>query len=200
MKPFAQSCENNKDVILEVLGTEFASAQRVLELGSGTGQHAVHFAKRLPQLLWLTSDFEEHHDGINAWLSEAGLANVRAPVSLDVNEEDWRVEPVDAVYSANTMHIMSWESIKNMFDGIGRVLQLTGLLALYGPFNYDGDYTSASNADFDRFLRSRDPLGGIRNFEDMDALANRQGLRLLTDHAMPANNRLVVWRRDTQAG
>jgi len=200
MKPFAQSCENNKDVILEVLGTEFASALRVLELGSGTGQHAVHFAKSLPQLLWLTSDFEEHHAGINAWLSEAGLANVCAPVSLDVNEEDWRVGPVDAVYSANTMHIMSWESIKNMFDGIGRVLQLTGLLALYGPFNYDGDYTSASNADFDRFLRSRDPLGGIRNFEDMDALANRQGLRLLTDHAMPANNRLVVWRRDTQAG
>ena len=196
MKPFAESCEKNKDVILDVLATEYGDTRRVLEIGSGTGQHAVHFAQHLPHLSWLTSDFEAHHEGIRAWLADAGLDNVHAPVALDVNKGSWPVDDVDAVYTANTMHIMSWQSIKNMFEGVGRVLQPNGLLILYGPFNYAGQYTSDSNAVFDRHLRSLDPLGGIRNFEDLDELARRQGLRVLNDHSMPANNRLVVWRRD----
>ena len=200
MKPFAESCEKNKAVILDVLSREFADTRLVLELGSGTGQHAVHFGASLDHLRWQTSDLPAHHAGINAWLDEAGLGNVLAPVALNVDADEWPVSDVDAVYSANTMHIMSWQSITRMFKGIGRVLETGGLVALYGPFNYDGRFTSESNANFDLSLRTRDPLGGIRNFEDMDSLARAQGLHLLRDHDMPANNRLVVWRREAPSG
>lgn len=193
MKPFAESCEENKLPILEVLRAEFASVSRVLEIGSGTGQHAVFFARELPHLNWQTSDVAEYHPGIRAWIDDVGLTNVRAPLTLDVACNTWPNTIYDGVFSANTAHIMGWPEVEAMFAGIGKVLAPAGRLCLYGPFNYGGKYTSESNARFDQWLKARDPRSGVRNFEDLNGLAEAVGLRLAKDYAMPANNRTLVW-------
>ena len=195
MKPFSEACEQNKQPILAVLQQHFVDVHRVLEIGSGTGQHAVFFAAQLPHLQWLTSEVSELHAGIHAWLAEARLPNVSLPLELDVNQADWLVEHIDAVFSANTVHIMDWPSVENMFAGIGRVLQSQGVFCLYGPFNYQGGYTSDSNARFDMWLKQRDPRSGIRDFEALNTLAQQHGMTLRTDHAMPANNRTLIWEK-----
>jgi cyclopropane fatty-acyl-phospholipid synthase-like methyltransferase len=195
MKPFSESCERNRAPILEVLSKVFADRHVVLEIGSGTGQHAVHFAKAMPHLLWQTSDLEEQHEGIMSWLLEARLRNVLPPLDLDVSDADWPVVSVDAVFTANTLHIVSWPEVERFFEGVGRVLEPDGVLAVYGPFNYNGQYTSESNARFDKWLKERDPKSGIRDFEAVDELARGAGLGLVSDHAMPANNRCLVWRK-----
>ncbi len=195
MKPFSEACEQNKYPILAVLQQHFTAVHRVLEIGSGTGQHAVFFASQFPQVQWLTSEVAALHDGIRLWLEEARLPNVALPVELDVNQSHWPVEPVDAVFSANTVHIMDWPSVENMFAGIGRVMQPRGVFCLYGPFNYHGSYTSDSNARFDVWLKQRDPRSGIRDFEALNSLARQHGLLLHADHAMPANNRTLVWHK-----
>jgi len=194
-KPFSPACENNKEPILRILRESFVAVQRVLEIGSGTGQHAVYFGAHLPYLIWQTSDLPENHPGILAWLEEAALPNVRPPLSLDVSQDDWGVTSVDGVFSANTTHIMSWPQVAAMFAGVGRVLMPGGVFCLYGPFNYQGRYTSESNARFDEWLKQRDPLSGIRDMEALSELAERQGLILKADHAMPANNRTLVWQK-----
>ena len=194
-KPYSEACERNRDPILGVLRSAFAAATQVLEIGAGTGQHAVHFAAALPRLQWQPTDRAGHLPGIAAWRDAAQLSNLQAPLALDVDAEDWPVATVDAVFSANTLHIMGWLSVCNFFRGVGRVLQPGGVLAVYGPFNYCGQYTASSNARFDEWLKARDPASGIRDFEAVCALAQAQGLRLQDDHAMPANNRLLVWRR-----
>ena len=195
MKPFSESCEQNKQPILAVLQQYFANVSSVLEIGSGTGQHAVFFAARFSHLHWLASEISELHSGVNAWLDEAGLPNIAGPVELDVNQPDWPVHEIDAVFSANTVHIMDWSSVEKMFAGIGRVLQARGVFCLYGPFNYVGNYTSDSNARFDLWLKQRDPRSGIRDFEALNSLARQHGMELLADHAMPANNRTLVWQK-----
>lgn len=195
MKPFSEASERNKEPILAILRELFADRRFVLEAGSGTGQHAVHFAQALPHLVWQTSDLPANLAGIRAWLNEAALANTPEPVELDVGADVWPVESADAIYCANTIHIISWPLVQRLFDGIGRVLASHGLLVLYGPFNYKGQFTSDSNARFDHWLKNRDPVSGIRDFEKVDSLARAQGLRLIVDHAMPANNRTIVWRR-----
>jgi len=196
-KPFAESCAQNQEPILAILAEEFADRSRVLEIGSGTGQHAVFFGARLPQLSWQTSDVGANHAGILAWLQEAGLENVLPPIELDVRVAvHWPDARFDAVFSANAVHIMGWEAVQAMFEGLGRVMEAGARLALYGPFNYGGEYTSESNARFDQWLKDRDPASGIRNFEDLDALARAQGMRLARDYAMPANNRILVWDRE----
>ena len=195
MKPFSEACEQNKRPILTVLQQYFTGVSNVLEIGSGTGQHAVFFAAELPHLHWLTSEVAEHHPGISAWLEEAGLKNLAGPLELDVNRPDWPVNKVDAVFSANTVHIMDWPSVENMFAGIGRILQSGGVFCLYGPFNYRGGYTSESNARFDQWLKQRDPVSGIRDFEALNILAQQHGMTLLADHVMPANNRILVWQK-----
>ncbi len=192
-KPFCQACENNRDVILAVLRRAFADARHVLEIGSGTGQHAAYFAPRLPHLTWHSSDLPGRHSGIEMWLREAGAANAPAPLELDVRSARWPVREVDGVFSANTAHIMHWEAVRDLFAGVGRVLSARGRFALYGPFSYAGEHTSASNAQFDRSLRAQDPGMGVRAFEEVDALASRHGLRLVEDVAMPANNRTLLW-------
>jgi len=194
MKPFSEACEQNKQPILAVLQQHFADVQNVLEIGSGTGQHAVFFAAQLSHLQWLTSEVAEFHAGIHAWLAEARLPNVLPPLELNVNQPDWPVAQVDAVFSANTVHIMGWPSVQNMFAGIGRVLRPHGVFCLYGPFNYQGVYTSESNARFDVWLKQRDPHSGIRDFEALDELAQQNGMRLYADHTMPANNHTLVWK------
>lgn len=194
-KPFAESCAQNREPILAVLREVFADRHRVLEIGSGTGQHAVYFAPELPHLVWQTADVPAHHAGIQLWLAEAGLPNVLPPVALDVKQSDWHGGRYDAVFSANTLHIMSWPEVERFFAGVGEVLEPGGVLAVYGPFNYHGRFTSESNARFDAWLKARDPASGVRDFEAVDALARAQGLVLQHDYAMPANNRTLVWRR-----
>jgi cyclopropane fatty-acyl-phospholipid synthase-like methyltransferase len=193
-KPFSESCVQNRDPILAILRPLFADRRHVLEIGSGTGQHAVYFAADLPHLVWQTADVPQHHPGIQAWLEKAALPNVLPPLALDVNDSAWRSGRYDAVFSANTLHIMGWPEVERFFAGVGAVLEAGGILAVYGPFNYGGRYTSESNARFDAWLKARDPASGVRDFEAVDALARSQGLVLQQDIAMPANNRTLVWR------
>jgi len=195
MKPFSEASENNREPILVVLREAFAQVSGVLEIGSGTGQHAVHFAQHLPHLTWQTSDLPVHHAGIQAWLDEAQLANARPPIALDVNDKPWPVTPVDGVFTANTLHIVSWPEVVCLLAGAGQLLPPGGVLCIYGPFNYGGQFTSESNARFDSWLKARDPHSGVRDFEAVCALALEHGLALQHDHAMPVNNRTLVFHR-----
>ena len=195
MLTLSEACERNKEPILGVLRTELAGAATVLEVGSGTGQHAVHFAAGLPQLLWQPSELPEHLPALAERVRVAGGQNLRVPLALDVGDDPWPVAPVDAVFSANTLHIMSWSAVREFFRGVGRVLRSPGVLCVYGPFRFHGTHTSDSNAEFDRWLKARDPVSGVRDFEALDALARAAGLVFSADHAMPANNRTLVWRR-----
>lgn len=196
MKPFAESCAENRRPILTVLRQLLGERKRLLEIGSGTGQHAVYFAPAFSGLQWQTSDRPENHPGIQLWLEEEGNESILPPLALDVLEP-WPLEAdsVDAVFSANTAHIMGWEAVEAMFAGVGRVLQPQGLFLLYGPFNYRGRYSTEGNARFDQWLRSRDPQSGIRDAEALAGLAEANGLSPFRDFAMPANNRMLVWRR-----
>jgi cyclopropane fatty-acyl-phospholipid synthase-like methyltransferase len=192
-KPFSAACERNQEAILEVLRQRFADRTHVLEIGSGTGQHAVHFARALPQLVWQTSDVVAHLGGVQQWLSEAALANTPPPVVFDINGEP-PVDKFDAIFSANTLHIMGWSEVQRFFALLPQLMSNEALLVVYGPFNYGGKFTSPSNAAFDATLRAGDPRRGIRNFEDVDALAQSAGLALVEDRAMPANNRCITWK------
>ncbi|MDE2150686.1 MAG: DUF938 domain-containing protein [Gammaproteobacteria bacterium] len=193
-KPFAPACERNRGPILAVLREHFAGRRRVLEIGSGTGQHAVFFARALPQLSWQTSDRAPALPGIRAWLDEAGLPNTPPPLALDVGGV-WPRATYDAVFSANTLHIMSWDEVELLFAGLPGVLVDDARLVLYGPFSYDGRHTSASNAAFDASLHAMAAHMGVRDFAMVDALARSAGLELVEDRAMPANNRCLVWVR-----
>jgi len=193
-KPHSPACERNREPILAVLREHFAARRQVLEIGSGTGQHAVFFAAAMPWLQWQASDRAEYLPGIRAWLDDARLPNTPAPLELDVLAA-WPALDVDAVFSANTLHIMGWDGVQALFEGVGKLLADSGdTLIVYGPFNYGGAYTSDSNRQFDAWLKARDPRSGIRDFEAVDALAEAAGLRLLADIEMPANNRCLVWR------
>ena len=194
MKPYSESCDQNRDPILEVIEPLLKHTTSVLEIGSGTGQHAVYFAKRMPHLIWHTSDRKENHEGIRNWLIEEQLSNTREPLTLDVSQPKWPEIEVDAIFSANTTHIMHAENVVDLFAGIGGLLVNHGLFILYGPFNYGNRYTSDSNQRFDQWLKQRDPKSGIRNFEDLDKLANNASMALKHDFAMPANNRILVWQ------
>lgn len=191
----SEASERNKVPILEVLQRELAASRAVLEIGSGGGQHAAYFATHLPHLSWQPSEIAALLPALAERVRLEAAPNLRAPLVLDVREVPWKVAPVDALFSANTLHIMSFSAVEDFFRGVGGALGDGGVLCLYGPFNYGGRYTSDSNAKFDAFLRERDPQSGIRDFEALDELAGAQGLTLSADHAMPANNRTLVWRR-----
>ena len=195
MRAYVESCERNRAPILEVLRVELEGKSRLLEIGSGTGQHAVYFAPEFPGLVWQTSDVVEAHADIRAWLADAGLTNVLPPLTLDVCSADWPSESYDAAFSANTAHWLSWSGVECLFSGLGRVLQVDGVFCLYGPFKYHGNYTSESDASFDRWLKARDSSSGIRDFEAVDRLAQKAGMRLKNDYPMPANNRTLVWTK-----
>ena len=166
-----------------------------MEIASGTGQHAIYFGRALPHLSWQTSELTEKHEGILAWLSEIKLPNVLPPVTLNVNDGKWPVGIVDTVFNANTVHIISWLEVERMFAGIARVLNTNGILCLYGAFKYKGEFTSESNARFDAFLRSNNSNSGIRDFEDINRLAESHGLFLVKDVDMPSHNQTLVWQR-----
>lgn len=196
-KPFSQACENNRSPILDVLAKEFADQKRVLELGSGTGQHAVHIGPKLPHVLWQTSDLAENIDGINQWIDAEKVVNVLRPLTIDLSKS-WAgtdfLPQFDAVFSANTLHIMSWEAVEMFFQGLALCKPGTRL-AIYGPFKYDGHYTSESNERFQQWLLEQEPHRGIRDFEAVDALATAAGFSLKKDYAMPANNQLIIWQK-----
>ena len=194
-KPFSQACENNKAPILAVLKEALANATNVLEVGSGTGQHAVFFAAQLPHLQWHTSDLPENHFGINQWIDEFPSDNLHRPLLLDVDMPNWAIENIDGVFTANTLHIMCWQTVQNLFSHVGKILQTGGRFCIYGPFNYAGKYTSDSNASFDIWLKEQAPHRAIRDFEAVEELASEEGMTLVKDYEMPANNRLLVWEK-----
>ncbi|MBK5968130.1 MULTISPECIES: DUF938 domain-containing protein [Thiorhodovibrio] len=195
-KPFAAASEENKAPILAVLKPRFAAASRVLEIGGGTGQHAVFFAEQMPHLHWQCSDRAENLPGIRQWIADAALANLPPPLELDVvREPDWPAGPFDAAFSANTAHIMSLQAVEAMFLGVGRLLQSGACFALYGPFSRDGRHNSPSNAFFDQQLRSRDPASGVRDIRDLERFASAAGFDLEEDCPMPVNNRTLIWRQ-----
>lgn len=195
MLAFSQSAENNKQPIGDKFTDLLANASHLLEIGSGTGQHATYMAQKLPHLIWQPSELAENLPNLQARLDAEAPKNVKAPFSLDVANHPWPLSACDVIYSANTVHIMSWTHVKQLFHGVGEILAPNGLLCLYGPYKYQGTFTTPSNEKFDNWLKQRDANSGIRNFEDMDQLAAEQGLVLQNDFAMPANNQLLVWQR-----
>lgn len=191
--PFSQSCENNKAPILEIIKPAFAQSTHVLEIGTGSAQHAAYFARHLPHLIWQTSDQAAYLEGIEMRLAQTNIPNLKAPLVLDVIRA-WPLansNSIDAIFTANTLHIMSKEMVEAFFTGIGKYLAPTGQLCIYGPFNYGSEYSSVSNARFDIWLKERDHRSAIRNIEWIHELANIHGLKFCADHPMPANNRLL---------
>ena len=194
MLPYSEACERNRGPILEVLREVFADRKRVIEIGAGTGQHAVHFARNLPHLTWQPTDRAEYLAALAARIAADGPSNLATPLEVDVLLDPWPAVTADAVFSANTLHIMSWPAVEALFVGLPRILEPGGIVAIYGPFKYGGQCTTASNAAFDAMLRERDPESGLRDIEQVNALLAAAGLELQADHAMPANNQLLVWR------
>lgn len=205
-KPYSESCERNSAPILQVLQQHLGQARTVLEIGSGTGQHAVHFAAAMPWLRWQASDHRDYLPGIRRWLDEAALPNTPTPLELQavIGQGLQPLPPLpvqdgvagfDAVFTANTLHIMGWEQVQALFAGLPALMSPDALFIAYGPFNYNGAFTSDSNQHFDGWLKARDPRSRIRDFEAVDALARAQQLELQEDVAMPTNNRCLVWRR-----
>ncbi|MDN3398462.1 DUF938 domain-containing protein [Psychrobacter sp. APC 3426] len=198
--PFSQACENNKQPILSVLQKELKDSLHVLEIGSGTGQHSVYFAPRIAHLTWQTSDVVNNHASINAWHAAHPAANLYAPLAFNLAHDPVPVNkavaaPYDAVFMANTLHIISWPLVEQLFNLVGGVLPAHGKLIVYGPFNENGHYTSGSNQQFDISLRQRDVNSGIRNFEDIIELAEQHRLILNERYAMPANNQILVFQK-----
>lgn len=196
-KPFAPATERNSQPILDVIRNEFHDLETILEIGSGTGQHAVCFAAELGHLKWQTSDVPANHDGIRAWLREASLANVLEPLTLDVLTAEIPATIYDGVYSANTAHIMSFEAVEKMFSLASAVLADAGVFVLYGPFRQNGKFNTQSNADFDESLRQRDPQMGIRDIDELDRLARAGSMHRVRFFALPANNHIAVWVKDS---
>jgi len=194
-RPFAEYAARNAAPILEILQREFRNSSRVLEIGSGTGQHSVTFAAALDHLQWQTSDLDENHAGIRAWIDNAKLDNVAAPLSLDVREAPANENEYDAAFSSNTAHIMGIDAVEKMFSLVGKALRDGGVFCLYGPFQRDGAFNTQSNADFDANLRERDPVMGIRHIETLDDFAAAAGLKRTRFYAVPSNNNVAVWVR-----
>jgi cyclopropane fatty-acyl-phospholipid synthase-like methyltransferase len=195
IKPHSEACDRNQGAILSAIQPLLADARKVLEIGSGTGQHAVYFAARLPHLTWYCSDLLNNLAGIRSWIDDANLENIPEPLHLDVSHSVWPGQDYDAVYSANTTHIMSWDEVKAMITVAAQSLADQGKLILYGPFKYGGEYTSPSNEQFDKMLRQRDAKSGLRNFEELDEIARQVNFQFEDDVEMPANNRLLYWRK-----
>lgn len=198
VRPSAPAAERNSAAILGVLGVELSASRDVLEIGSGTGQHAVYCAAALPHLTWQPSDLRDNHDGIRAWIAGASIANVVDPLDIDVRHAVAQPSQFDAVFSANTAHIMGMEAVESMFTYVGTTLRDDGLFILYGPFRQNGRFNTDSNAVFHQSLRSRDPGMGIRHLEDLGRFARRAGLVRERIYTMPANNHIVLWRRSAR--
>lgn len=194
--PFSQACENNRGPILDIIKPLLADKHRVLEIGSGTGQHAAWFAQHLPHLIWQTSDVLENHWGIKQWIASNPSGNLPAPLELNIFQDNLPAVNYDAIFTANTAHIMPWEGVERLFDCLAVQLPTRGIFCLYGPMGYNGLISPESNIQFDQFLQRQSSHRGIRQFEAVNALAISAGLELLEDFALPANNRLIAWQKD----
>ncbi|RUM91310.1 MAG: methylase [Thiomicrospira sp.] len=194
-KPFAQSSDENKHVILKAIHPFLKDRSSVLEVASGTGQHAVYFGENMPHLTWQTSDLMEAHSGIQQWITEAGLDNVLPPLNLNVSEDNWPNCQYDALFSANSFHIMAKHHVEDFFNNLSQVIEKKGIVMIYGPFNYQGHFTSESNERFDLWLKQRNPQSGIKEFEWCNQLAENAELMLLKDIEMPQNNRILIWEK-----
>ena len=194
MQEFSQAADNNKDAILAVLAEWLPHQTKLLEIGSGSGQHAIHLAATLNHVLWQPSDLANVLPRLRSNIADYGTANIATPITLDLAAQTWPTETYHCVYSANVMHIVSSELGENLVRGAAKVLTADGLLALYGPFKYEGDFTTPSNANFDEWLKDRNAQSGIRDFEWVDDLAKRSGLRLMADRRMPANNQMLIFK------
>lgn len=195
-KRFCQASENNKGPILEQLKKHFSRCHTVLEIGSGTGQHAAYFSQHLPHLQWHTSDMPDNHPGITAWLEEAGVSNGIPPVAFTIGQDDWPLATADAVFTANTAHIMQADVTQLMMEMVSEHLPSHGVFCQYGPFTVNGEYTSDGNRSFDRHL-IMEGCGGMRDIQELVQWAG--SLTLVHRVAMPANNFLLVWRKDTSS-
>jgi hypothetical protein len=198
VKPFSQACENNKNPIFSILVPHLKEFSHVVEIGSGTAQHACFFTEQLPHLTWQTTDQGEYFPLLQELIAKAGSPCLPAPLQLDVSQPVWPISECECVFTANTLHIMPWACVEKLFAGIAQVLQSGGHFYIYGPFNYNGQYTSASNENFDQYIKANNPLSGIRDFGKVTELAQLAGLELLVDHAMPANNRLLHFRKNNR--
>jgi len=195
-KPFAQSCEDNKAVIFKHLDNLLENKHQLLEIGSGTGQHAVYFAENLPHIRWQPTELAENIAAIEMWMQDAALTNITKPEVLDVAAQQWPLKKeFDAAFTANTLHIMSINHVEKLFSGLGNVLSDGAIFISYGPFNYNGKFSSESNARFDLWLKDRDPVSGIRDVDELKAFANTANIDLVDDIEMPMNNRLLVWKK-----
>ncbi len=195
--PFSPASERNREPIRGVLAERLNAPARVLEIGAGTGQHAEHFAAELPWLQWQATDRTEYLAGLQARIRRCDRANLPPPLELDVLWPHWPQIACDHAFTANTCHIMPWPAVAAMFAGLAARLPVGGLFLVYGPFHRDGTPTSASNRDFDTSLRARDPDMGIRDDAVVAALAGGHGLTWIADEALPANNRILIWRRES---
>ncbi|MFT4553679.1 MAG: cyclopropane fatty-acyl-phospholipid synthase-like methyltransferase [Chlamydiales bacterium] len=194
-KPLSPSCERNQVLILDILMFLLKDKKSVLEIGSGTGQHAVFFSKHMPHLVWQTSDLPDKHAGIIAWIEDSQLSNVLRPLSLDVNYDTFPHQEFDSVFTANTCHIMGWQSVLHLIEKVSKTLIPGGLFIIYGPFNFDGEYTAESNRAFDRMLKMENPIMGIRNFEDLSEHSSRHRLQFINKYSMPANNFILTFQK-----
>lgn len=203
MQFFSGPADRNKEPILGVISEVLMQSRQVLEVGSGTGQHALFFAEKMPHLVWQPTDCGDYLPDLITQISDNPMPNVSGPLELDVRNLPWQIgtlkesgeNSVDAIYTTNTLHIMSWNAVNDFFTGVGQILGPKGHLIVYGPFKYDGDFTTPSNADFELWLKDRDPESGIRDFEAVNELASAIGLQLKADHSMPANNQCLIWQR-----
>lgn len=195
-KPFSPACERNRIPILKVMQATITSNDtRLLEVGSGTGQHAVYLAPHFPHMIWVTSDVKENHYGIQLWLEESGAPNIIGPGEFQVGEDKFPNGNFDVVFTANTFHIMPWYLCEELMDMFGKNLNAGAKVMIYGPFNYNGRFTSSSNEEFDQSLKAKNPLMGIRDFEEVARYMEKRAFALLKDHEMPANNRLLVFEK-----
>ena len=194
-KPYSQACENNKSPILDRISRIYRNGDVVLEIGTFTAQHILYFAEHMPQVMWQPSDTVEAQPTVRAGLDGTELPNILEPVTIDVADDGWYEKRVEGVFSANTLHIISLEHVRHFLRGAGRLLKPGGRLCVYGPFKYKGEFTTPSNADFDIWLKRRDPLSGVREFETVASWASDYGMRLMSDFPMPANNQLLVFNK-----
>jgi cyclopropane fatty-acyl-phospholipid synthase-like methyltransferase len=195
-KPFSPACERNKDPILNVLKEIITKDdRRLLEVGAGSGQHAVYFAPHFPQVEWYPTDVAANLMGMKLWFKEYNIPNIRPPIRLEVGKDELPKLKFDVVFTANTFHIMNWKECKSLMKMFGGRLREGSRVVIYGPFKYDGEFTSESNAEFDLQLKARDPLSGIRSFEDVNNTMIKNGFELVVDEDMPANNQMLVYSR-----
>ena len=198
--PHSEPCERNKQAIFDVIAPLLVNAKYLLEIGSGTGQHAVWMARQLPHLKWQPSEMEQCLTNLQPRLDAEAPDNVLAPLTIDVAEYPWLPanqvgSPPDVLLTCNTLHIMSTSHVEAFWSHAGQLFQADALAIVYGPFKYNGNFTTLSNAGFDDRLKRRDPLSGVRDYEWVNELANTNGFDCTADHAMPANNQFIVWRK-----